>query len=534
MFKYQISVLTRIFLICALAVAGPSFAQQIPGWTLVWADEFDQADGSAPDAANWDYDLGAGGWGNNELQYYTSRTNNARIEGGQLVIEAWQENYGGRTNTSARLLTKGKWAWAYGRIEARIKIPRGQGIWPAFWMMGANIASVNWPACGEIDIMENIGKEANLVHGTVHGPGYSGGNGIGQSYSLPAGAAFADAFHTYAVEWTTNQIRWFVDGQQYFTVAASDLPNGTTWVFTQPQFLLLNVAVGGQWPGYPNATTIFPQRMTVEYVRVYARSAWSGCRADVLANPGFEQMEPASWTFYGNAIGNTLVADSDHIPVHGGTNGFKVFGQFNGGDNYSGVFCDTSTAPGTSYSASGWAFTPAGDQIAGGNAAWIEVSFRDASASVLRLYRSALINSNSPPGLWLNLAVTNQINPANSDLIGFVTNLVAPIGTSFVRYQVVFRQPAAAAGAVLFDDLDLSLPPVPEIPVRASAARTSAGLSLSFPTVLGASYQVRYQNELRAGVWQVLTNLTGDGETIAVADSVSAGQRFYRVVQVCD
>ena len=252
----------------ALLLAAPVLGHA--GWQLTWSDEFAQADGSSPDSAKWGYDIGGGGWGNGELEYYTSRTNNARIEGGQLVIEAKQESFGGSSYTSARLLTKGKWSWTYGRIEARIKIPRGQGIWPACWMLGANIDSVGWPTCGEIDIMENIGREPTLVHGTIHGPGYSGGNGIGGAYSLPGNAIFADDFHLYAVEWTTNQIKWFVDGQQYFTVTPASLPNGTTWVFTQPQFLLLNVAVGGAWPGNPDGTTSFPQRMTVDYVRVYS------------------------------------------------------------------------------------------------------------------------------------------------------------------------------------------------------------------------------------------------------------------------
>ena len=250
----------------ALASLAGGLGSASAAWQLVWSDEFD---GTNIDTTKWGFDLGGGGWGNRELEYYTSRTNNARIEGGQLVIEARQESYSGSSYTSARLLTKGKWSWTYGRIEARIKIPRGQGVWPAFWMLGANISTVGWPACGEVDIMENIGREPAIVHGTVHGPGYSGGNGIGGPYSLPGGAAFADDFHLYAVEWTTNQIKWFVDGQQYFMVTPANLPKGTTWVFTRPQFLLLNVAVGGSWPGNPKATTTFPQRMTVDYVRVY-------------------------------------------------------------------------------------------------------------------------------------------------------------------------------------------------------------------------------------------------------------------------
>ena len=253
----------------------------IVGWQLVWNDEFSQANGSSPDSSKWGYDIGGGGYGNNELESYTSRTNNARIEGGQLVIEARQENYTGpdsipRNYTSARMLTRGKWSWTYGRIEARIKIPKGQGIWPAFWMLGTNIdAGVNWPNCGEIDIMENIGKttEQAKVYGTIHGPqsggDYNGGAGVGGSYTLPLGV-FADDYHVFAVEWTTNQIKWYVDTNLYFTATPASLPSGGTWVFTNAQYLILNVAVGGNWPGNPDGTTVFPQQMLVDYVRVYS------------------------------------------------------------------------------------------------------------------------------------------------------------------------------------------------------------------------------------------------------------------------
>ena len=263
---------------CCLAVAARSVGQNVPGWTLVWSDEFTQPDGSSPDPAKWAWDLGASGWGNNELQCYTARTNNARIENGQLIIEARQESYLGSDYTSARLKTLGKGCWTYGRIEARIKIPRGRGIWPAFWMLGTNITSVGWPKCGEIDIMENIGREPGIVHGTVHGPGYSGGNGIGGPHSLTGGGAFADDFHVYAVEWKTNQIRWFVDGDPFFSVTPASLPLSTTWVFAEPQFILLNLAVGGQWPGYPDQTTTFPQRLLVDYVRVYAPAHREGSK----------------------------------------------------------------------------------------------------------------------------------------------------------------------------------------------------------------------------------------------------------------
>ncbi len=236
------------------------------GWDLVWHDEFD---GPEIDAANWTHETGGHGWGNGENQYYTDAADNAFIEDGKLVIQALEQNILGKRFTSARLITKGKVEVTYGRIEARIQIPTGQGIWPAFWMLGNDIDQISWPYCGEIDIMENIGSEPGIIHGTLHGPGYSGGNGVGKSYTLPNGRPFADDFHVYAIEWEPAAIRWYVDDMLYNTVTADDLPGD--WVYDHPFFILLNVAVGGRWPGPPDNTTVFPQRMTVDYVRVYER-----------------------------------------------------------------------------------------------------------------------------------------------------------------------------------------------------------------------------------------------------------------------
>ena len=232
---------------------------------VVWSDEFDSGAGkSGFDTSKWTAENGAGGWGNNELQYYTGRQENVWKENGNLVIEARAENYQGAPYTSARLITSGKFSQTYGRMEARIKIPRGQGIWPAFWMLGQDIGQVGWPNSGEIDIMENVGKEPNTVYGTVHGPGYSGGAGITGSRNI--GRPLADDYHTYGVEWSPNLIRWFLDGAEYHRVTPSNLTG--TWVFNKPNFMILNVAVGGNWPGYPDGSTQMPQRMYVDWVRV--------------------------------------------------------------------------------------------------------------------------------------------------------------------------------------------------------------------------------------------------------------------------
>jgi beta-glucanase (GH16 family) len=247
------------------------------GWTLVWSDEFKGPDGSRPDPAKWKFDVGGNGWGNDELEYYTNRPENSFIRGGNLVIQAQEESFTGsdhmtRDYTSARLTTQGLFAQAYGRFEARIKIPRGQGLWPAFWLLGNNFGKTGWPACGEIDIMENIGREPFSIHGSMHGPGYSADLGITSEYKLPRGGQFFDDFHVFAIEWEPKVVHFFVDQELYATFTPSRLPPGMRWVFDHPFFIILDVAVGGDWPGPPDSTTVFPQVMLVDYVRVYKRS----------------------------------------------------------------------------------------------------------------------------------------------------------------------------------------------------------------------------------------------------------------------
>jgi beta-glucanase (GH16 family) len=235
--------------------------------TEVWNDEFDGPANSPPDPAKWTYDLGNNsGWGNHELETYTDQLRNAHLDGlGHLIIRVEQAGTG---FASARLKTEGLFAAQYGRIEARIKLPSGQGIWPAFWMLGTSIKAAGWPQCGEIDIMENVGREPSVNHGSVHGPGYSGAHAITGTYSLPGSARFADDFHIFAMEWAPRTITFSVDGAVYQTVTAASLPAAAPWVFDNRFFLLLNVAVGGDLPGAPDASTTFPQEMTIDYVRV--------------------------------------------------------------------------------------------------------------------------------------------------------------------------------------------------------------------------------------------------------------------------
>lgn len=243
-------------------------------WRPTWREEFD---GDALDTSVWTHELGNGheagipGWGNEEPQYY--QRDNARVENGRLVIEAREEHvedaYGEYDYTASRLKTQDSLTRRYGRVDVRARLPRGQGIWPAAWALGSDISSAGWPDCGEIDVMEYLGHEPATVHGTVHGPGYAGADGVSGSHSVAAGS-FADSFHTFSLVWEPDRIEWYVDETRYHTVTRAEVEaSGNEWVFDGEFFLLLNVACGGEWPGYPDETTAFPQQMAVEYVRHY-------------------------------------------------------------------------------------------------------------------------------------------------------------------------------------------------------------------------------------------------------------------------
>jgi beta-glucanase (GH16 family) len=235
-------------------------------WSLCWQDEFNGANGSDVDKSKWVHDIGGDGWGNSEDEYYTDGNKNCYIQNGNLVIEAKKEKIGNNQYTSARIKTKGKFEFKYGKVEIRAKIPYGQGVWPALWMLGANIDSAKWPNCGEADIMENIGKEPKIIHGTMHGPGYSGALGIG--YPFQINEDFSKAYHIFGLEWSKDKLDWFVDGKKYLSTNAKSI-FGNKWVFNEKFYLLINLAIGGQWPGEPDNTTKFSQKFYVDYVRVY-------------------------------------------------------------------------------------------------------------------------------------------------------------------------------------------------------------------------------------------------------------------------
>jgi beta-glucanase (GH16 family) len=267
--KRMVSAAIYSLLLFTLFGCNKEDVQKLPqrNWQLVWSDEFDGSAGMSPDSTKWKFDIGNGGWGNAELEYYTNRTTNSSLDGNSnLVITARRELYSGSAFTSARIKTSGLFAQSYGRFEARIKTPWGPGMWPAFWLLGSNIDSIAWPQCGEIDIMELRGQKPNIINGTVHGPGYSGGAGISKNFAFES-TRFDVDFHLFAIEWGTDYIDFFVDSTLYQEITPADLTGN--WVFDHPFFIILNVAVGGNYVGFPTNQTPFPQSMIVDYVRVY-------------------------------------------------------------------------------------------------------------------------------------------------------------------------------------------------------------------------------------------------------------------------
>lgn len=264
--KHSLFFLLYFGILLTLSSCETSTEPEIPQYNLVWQDEFDGPAGQKPDSTKWTYDTGTD-WGNAQLEYDTDRAENASLDGdGNLVITARAESYMGQPFTSARIKTEGLFEQTYGRFEARIKMPWGPGIWPAFWLLGSNVETVGWPECGEIDIMEYRGQQPNLIHATVHGPGYSAGGGVTKSYGFEHNRFDVD-FHLFAVEWGQNYLRFYVDDVLYQEIKPEDLTG--PWVFNKPFFIILNVAVGGNYVGFPTQDTQFPQSMVVDYVRVY-------------------------------------------------------------------------------------------------------------------------------------------------------------------------------------------------------------------------------------------------------------------------
>ena len=585
---------TTCFWVMLLALANPLLCQA--DWQLVWSDEFNQPDGSSPDPTKWGYDLGGGGHGNNELENYTSRTNNARIVGGNLVIEADQENYGGDSYTSARMKTQGLWSWTYGRVEARIKIPRGQGIWPAFWMLGNSIGSVGWPACGEIDIMENIGKTSDqgTDHSTLHGPqnggDYNGGAGISHTHTLPGGAALADDFHLYAVEWTTNQIQFFLDTNLFATVTPANVPSGGTWVFTAPEFIILNIAVGGNWPGNPDGTTVFPQQMLVDYVHVYSyvsgqinppapiaiaiqygglvtwptasgttwvlqtsprNGVWSNLlgptAGDGTTNTYFDLLWPAPDARYQVlqttvGMGNIVVNGGFETGTNSTAGSWTTAGSQSptrvNTDSHSGAYCmqllvNNPTNKPNSSEIDENIGSAGGAPVIGGQTYTFSLWAKQISSGVSYVQNYGITWLNGSGGTVGSVGLSG-FTAGNGTWAQFtVNNLVAPATAVNASIKIYAATGAVlnGSGGVLIDDVALSY--ATGNTTNVIAAAVSPVVQISWPTTAINTYDVQWTGDLGASNWSNLaTALAGTGATNTVTDSLGANQcRFYRVVQ---
>lgn len=391
-----------MFATIALALTAPI----APTWKLTLDQEFDGPKGTAPDTRVWARDLGGSGFGNNEHQSYTDGNLNAFLDGsGNLVIEARKEPTKGadgiaREYSSARLKTSGKFSQTYGKFEARIKLPSGKGIWPAFWMLGDDTSKVGWPSGGELDILEFIGHETTKAHGTAHGPGYSGGNG--RQGTFTSKVPLDQNFHVFGLEWEPERIRWTLDGKVYFTLTPDGI-GASEWVFDKPFFVILNLAVGGNWPGYPDATTVFPQRMLVDYVRVYKDASLKVDKAGIAKRrvarlQKFQEYKPT-----GPLKVPGTIALVDFLPGGPGK-GYKDSDPANQGSGYrplEGVDIGGSANPKIPYSI-GW--TTAGE--------WLRYEIDVAEAGT---YNAELMVATEGPGgsLHFNLdgkRLTGQIS----------------------------------------------------------------------------------------------------------------------------
>lgn len=299
-----ISIFTSVNLFCAKPISDNGNNKdtgniETSDWKIIWSDEFNE---TKINRNNWTYDIGAQGWGNKELEYYTDRSDNSWIEDGNLIIKAQKEDYAGSKYTSARLKTQMLQSFTYGKIEARIKMPSQQGLWPAFWMLGISQTDEYWPRCGEVDIMEHINKE-NVVHGSMHYYVNDRKTEFNKTLSEKSKNIDITQYHIYSVQWDKEKIKWFVDNEQYFE---QDISNMDT--FHRPFYIILNLAVGGNWPGNPDKSTVFPSSMYVDYVRVYNKKSEKNFK---------DNLQDIKNGWFTNTSGDKYYLDSNGNPLKG-------------------------------------------------------------------------------------------------------------------------------------------------------------------------------------------------------------------------
>jgi len=522
---------------CLLLICGvtsqPNRAQA--QWTLVWSDEFN---GPNIDLSKWSHEVNGYGGGNNELQYYTARTNNSFIENGNLVIQALAENYSGwqyppgggtgpwvtKDYTSARLRTLNKGDWTYGRFEIRARTPTGQGLWPAIWMLPTDSVYGGWAASGEIDIMELLGHQDNKTYGTLHfGGSWPANTNHGGSYVLPSGS-FASTFHTFALEWETNAFRWYVDGLHYWTetswyssAAAYPAP------FNQRFHMLLNVAVGGNWPGSPNGSTVFPQRMEVDYVRVYQKGAPPVFGTNKLVNPGFET-NTSGWTV--TASGGTVAGSTAY--ARSGSRSLLIDSTGAGAWSSPQATQTFPASPGNEFNFKGYMLQPTGKPITDGSFGVLKIVFKDAGGNDLLPASASVGQINASfPGVE-SLPFLNSASPKGSWVLTEAQG-VAPAGTTSVTFFLLNVNQAVSPSGMHWDDIQANLVGAPVLPVTVSAALVGSNIQISFPTQNGASYEVAFKAKLTDASWAPIETIPGDGTTKTVFYPANTATGFYTV-----
>ena len=516
--------------ICLVLIGGAAYAQ-----TLLWSDEFDYT--GVPDSAVWSYDTGAGGWGNAELQDYTSSTNNVWVDGSNLVITARRA---GSYFSSGRIQTQNKLTFKYGTIEARIQTPDlADGLWPAFWTLGNSFynPTTPWPDCGEIDIMEMGIYSAindNKINQRTGSHFHWDNNGAYANYGLTKDmpSPINDTFVVYRMEWTPTQIKTYINGQWIVTMDTSSIPE-----FNAPHFFILNMAVGGNYTGLYNANDItanFPAEYRIDWIRIYdngdtilggsSQVAPPTPGTNLLENSGFES-GTTGWT--SSLSGGSASASSAYS--RSGSNSLEIDSSGAGDWASPNLSQSFSASPGDVFNMQGYMLNPAGNPISGSSFGLFKIEFRDSGGSVLE--PASVTTGTSAAAPYYGAESTPHLNAssATDTWVYSEVQATAPAGTATVGFYILNVNEPGNPGPMYFDEVQAVWVNAPVLPVSVSASVTGGTIQISFPTQNGIRYQVSYKTNLMDDVWHPIETVVGDGGTNSVAYPTSDPIRFYNV-----
>ncbi|MBN2163083.1 MAG: glycoside hydrolase family 16 protein [Pontiellaceae bacterium] len=505
----------------------------------IWSEEFNT--GSLPDRDIWSYDTGAGGWGNAELQEYTTNSANARIEDGQLVITAIRQ---GNSFTSGRVKTQDKLTFKYGTVEARIQIPDlGNGLWPAFWTLGNNISSVSWPACGEIDVME-MGNAGAIADGVVNrrtgstAHWESGGGHASYGLNKDVASNLNGSFHIYRMEWTPDAIKTYIDGIWIWTIdisggAASDLEE-----FHQPHFFVLNMAVGGTYTGIYNAsgiTAAFPAEYRIDYIRLYDNgyTELGGTSTVTPPDPGSNLLTNEGFEFGTTGWSTSLSggsADTSSSRAKEGSQSLII--NSDGAGDWASPNASQSfqASEGDVFNLQGYLLNPSSDPISGSSFGLFKIEFRDGSGNVLDPATVDIGGSAAAPYYGAeSTPFLNASSPTDSWIFSEV-QAEAPAGTATVGFYLLNVNQPGNTGPVYFDAIQATLIGDPAEPVNLSASVTGDQIQLSFPSQNGVNYQLAYKSCLTNAAWIPLETVVGDGSTNTLSQTITSLNRFYTIL----